>query len=240
MSRRGSIICRHFRFEALERVRDFSRLKWRCRTILMSRMNLSRRSGTAAFTWVLVQEHSVERPENRPGPEKKHMPHPSDCTNAKEETAPTVAIIKTQGSDTKLVAQMQPYYEAKGLPRQRLAGYEVPPIVTQIADGENGGVMMNEFPPKYLEVVRESSGSETPLMNISEYLEHLTALGITEKDLPSLQPIMQKRIWDVMKPGEGSEKLEKTIEKLKKEDGRFHMEGGSWTNNVSWVRGYES
>jgi len=56
-----------------------------------------------------------------------------------------IAIIKTQGSDTKLVAQMQPYYEAKGLSRCELAGKQVPPIVTQIADGENGGVMMNEF-----------------------------------------------------------------------------------------------
>ena len=35
----------------------------------------------------------------------------------------------------------------------------VPPIATQIADGENGGVMMNEFPPKYLDVMREASGS---------------------------------------------------------------------------------
>ena len=61
-----------------------------------------------------------------------------------------IAIIKTQGSDTKLVGQMQPYYEAKGLSRQDLAGKSVPPLVTQIADGENGGVMMNEFPSKYL------------------------------------------------------------------------------------------
>ena len=30
-----------------------------------------------------------------------------------------------------------------------LAGTSVPPLVTQIADGENGGVMMNEFPPKF-------------------------------------------------------------------------------------------
>ena len=55
-------------------------------------------------------------------------------------------LIKTQGSDTKLVAQMQPYYEAKSLSRWELAGKSVPPLVTQIADGENGGVMMNEFP----------------------------------------------------------------------------------------------
>jgi hypothetical protein len=112
--------------------------------------------------------------------------------------------------------------------------------VTQIADGENGGVMMNEFPPKYTEVVRECSGGDSPLMNVSEYLEHLFAMGIAESDLPVVQPIMQKRIWDRIKPGDGPEKLAATIEQLKKEDGRFSMEGGSWTNNISWVRGYDS
>ena len=112
--------------------------------------------------------------------------------------------------------------------------------MTQIADGENGGVMMNEFPSKYLEVMRECSGSSTPAMNVTEYLEHLFALGIQEKDLPAVQPICQKRIWDRFKPGEGADRLAQVIEQLKKEDHRFHMEGGSWTNNISWVRGYES
>ena len=49
---------------------------------------------------------------------------------------------------------MQPYYEAKGLSRLDLASKQIPPLVTQIADGENGGVMMNEFPAKYFEVIR--------------------------------------------------------------------------------------
>ena len=102
-------------------------------------------------------------------------------------------------------------------------------MVTQIADGENGGVMMNEFPPKYMEAMRECSGSATPAMNVTEYLEHLEALGIQEKDFPAIQPIHQKRIWDRFKPGAGPELLAQTIEKLKKEDHRFHMEGGSWT-----------
>ncbi len=118
------------------------------------------------FTWVLVQEHTVEQPANGHGPEQKHLPHRLVCTSSTGETAEITAIVKTQGSDTKLVAQMQPYYEAKSLDRWQLAGKSVPPLVTQIADGENGGVMMNEFPGKYMEVVRESSGSETPLMNV--------------------------------------------------------------------------
>jgi hypothetical protein len=78
-------------------------------------------------------------------------------------------------------------------------------------------------------------------MNVTEYLEHLFGLGIQEKDLPRLQPILQKRIWDRFKPGEGGEgRLAPVIEQLRKEDHRFHMEGGSWTNNISWVRGYEN
>ena len=40
--------------------------------------------------------------------------------------------------------------------------------------------------------------------------------------------------------GEGREKLERTIEELHREDGSFHVEGGSWTNDISWVYGYEN
>src|SRR5262249_22856934 len=192
------------------------------------------------YQWVLVQEHTVERPDTGQGPERKHLPHRLICRNAAGDEVSIIAVIKTQGSDTKLVAQMQPYYEAKGLSRWELGGKQVPPLVTQIADGENGGVMMNEFPGKYLEVMRECSGSRTPAMNVTEYLEHLFAQGIAEQALPPLQPIFQKRIWDRFKPGTGPEGLGQVIDQLKKEDNRFNMEGGSWTNNISWVRGYES
>jgi hypothetical protein len=192
------------------------------------------------YQWVLVQEHTVEEPATGRTPSRPHLPHRLVCRNAAGENASIIAIVKTQGSDTKLVAQMQPYYEAKGLARQTLGGRSVPPLVTQIADGENGGVMMNEFPSKYFEVVRESSGSDTPLVNATEYLEHLLAAGVREDDLPELQPLFQGRIWARMKPGEGSERLAGVIEELRREDGRLHMEGGSWTSNLSWVRGYEN
>jgi hypothetical protein len=192
------------------------------------------------YQWVLVQEHSVERPENGHGTDRQHIPHILKCTNSRGETAQIIAIIKTQGSDTKLVAQMQPYYEARGLSRWELAGKPIPPLVIQIADGENGGVMMNEFPHKFFEVANDCSGSDVPMMNVTEYLEHLFAMGIQEKDFPVVQPIMQKRIWDRFRPGDGPEKMTKIIEELKQEDNRFHMEGGSWTNNISWVHGYEN
>jgi hypothetical protein len=134
---------------------------------------------------------------------------------------------------------MQPYYEAKGLGLVELAGKLVPQLVTQIADGENGGVMMNEFPGKYREVVRESSGSPTALMNVSEYLDLLRARGVDLGQLPLLQPVQQHRIWQRCQPGAGPERLAQVLAELQREDGRFHAEGGSWTNDISWVRGYE-
>jgi len=43
-----------------------------------------------------------------------------------------------------------------------------------------------------------------------------------------------------MAPGDGPDRLAQVIDQLKAEDGRFHAEGGSWTSNISWVRGCET
>ena len=228
-----------FGLEALGRVRGFSPSEMALPNHPDIAYEFVRTLKDCGYQWVLVQEHTVERPENGHGPEHKHLPHRLVATNSKGESASIVAIIKTQGSDTKLVAQMQPYYEALSVGRQDLAGHSLPPLVTQIADGENGGVMMNEFPPKFMEVARESSHSATPLMNGSEYLEHLFALGVREADLPVVQPLHQKAVWDRMKPGDGPERLKAVIAEAAKADHRFHMEGGSWTSNISWVHGYD-
>ncbi|MDR2577663.1 MAG: hypothetical protein LBC70_02490 [Chitinispirillales bacterium] len=229
-----------FGIDALKRVRGFS----------PSEMALPNHPDTAyefvktlrecGFTWVLVQEHSVELAANGHGLQNKHVPHRLVCKNSKGEEASIIAIIKTQGSDTKLVAQMQPYYEALSLSRTTLAGKSIPPLVTQIADGENGGVMMNEFPPKFMEVSHISTGSDTPMMNVTEYLEHLEGMGITEKDFEAIHPVFQKRIWDKMAGSGKKAVLAQAIEGLKKEDHRFHMDGGSWTNDLSWVKGYQN
>jgi hypothetical protein len=228
-----------FGLEALTRVRGFSPAEMALPNHPEVAYEFVRTLRDCGFDWVLVQEHTVEQPGNGHHPERPHLPHRLVCTNAAGETASITAIVKTQGSDTKLVGQMQPWYEARELPPETLGGREVPPLVTQIADGENGGVMMNEFPPKYREVVAEASGSSTPLMNVSEYLDHLRALGVTQADFPELQPVMQGRIWERFDAGQGRDRLEAVIARLQAEDDRFHMEGGSWTNDLSWVQGYE-
>ena len=190
------------------------------------------------YEWLLVQEHTVELPDGRPL-ERPHLPHRLVATSSQGDIAEIVAVVKTQGSDSKLVGQLQPYSEARGLPRWKLGGRSVPPLVTQIADGENGGVMMNEFPPKYVEVIRQCSGSRTPILNVTEYLEQLFAAGLQPADLPMIQPLFQHRIWQQMAPGDGPDRLAEVIERLRREDSRFHVDGASWTNDLSWVRGYD-
>ena len=229
-----------FGWEALERVRGFSPSEMALPNHPDVAYEFVKTLVDCGYQWVLVQEHSVQQVSNQRHPERPHLPHRLVCTNSKGETASIIAIVKTQGSDTKLVAQMQPWYEAQGLNRLELGAHRVPPLVTQIADGENGGVMMNEFPGKYFEVVRAASGSDVPLMNVTEYLEHLFALGVKASDFTEIQPLFHHQIWERMQPGDGPERLEEVIAELRKADHRFHMEGGSWTNNLSWVKGYDN
>jgi hypothetical protein len=75
-------------------------------------------------------------------------------------------------------------------------------------------------------------------VNVTAYLEMLTGLGIQDGDLPVLQPVLQHRVWERFQPGEGPGRLAAVIGELSAEDDRFSMDGGSWTNDVSWVRGY--
>lgn len=188
------------------------------------------------YQWVLVQEHTVEEPWSGRTPARKHLPHRLVCQNSRGEFASIIAVIKTQGSDPKLVGQMQPYDEARHLSRWDLRGQSVPPLVTQFGDGENGGVMMNEFPPRYVDVIRRSFGEDVAVVNVSEYLDYLFSRGIGEADLPPLQPRAQRRVWEHFNPGDGREKLTEVIDGLRQSDSRFPMEHGRWTNDAAWTR----
>ncbi len=110
----------------------------------------------------------------------RHLPHRLIARNSCGEEVSIIAIIKTQGSDTKLVAQMQPYYEAKGLQRREVGGISIPPIVTQIGDGENGGVMMNEFPSGYRQAINQFGTEGVVNVNVTEYLEMIEQAGVRE------------------------------------------------------------
>jgi len=190
------------------------------------------------YKWLLVQEHTVETIEGQ-NLGDKHVPYRLAAKNSIGEEASILALIKTQGSDTKLVAQMQPFYEAKGQHPRTIHGIRVPPIITQIGDGENGGVMMNEFPSGYRNAVYQAGTEGVTLANGTEYLELIEAAGIRPEMLPVCRPIHQGRVFARIKKWEPGA-ADRALEEIRKEQPNFTLDGGSWTNNISWVRGYEN
>jgi len=193
------------------------------------------------YRWLLVQEDSVERLDGEKlSRDDKYIPNTLVATNSRGETKEITVLVKTQGSDTKLVAQMQPFHEAKTRGRQRVGAIEVPCCVTQIADGENGGVMMNEFPRDFVPLWEKvKDGKDVVGFNGTEYIELLEAAGVKKKDYPQCQARGQHRIWSKAEQV-NPDAVERAIEELKEEDHAFSVEGASWTNDKSWVKGYSN
>ncbi|MEO0852063.1 MAG: glycosyl hydrolase family 57 [Cyanobacteria bacterium J06648_11] len=236
-----------FGLDALKRVKGFSPPEMHLPNHPDTLYEYIKALKECGYRWLMIQADSVERPDGSGlWHEHKYVPNRLVATNSKGESISIAALIKTQGSDTKLVAQMQPYHEAKGLSKQTLGSVEVPPCGTQIADGENGGVMMNEyardFQPIWGEIGDNGRGTYGVAgVNGTEYLELLEAAGVSEADYPVCHAVGQHKIWNVVdRENATPAAVEKAIADLTANDHQFHMDGASWTNDLSWVAGYEN
>ncbi|MFB2881551.1 glycosyl hydrolase family 57 [Floridanema aerugineum] len=234
-----------FGWEALARVKGFSPPEMHLPNHPDTLFEFVKALKECGYRWLLVQEHSVETLDGKPL-QNRHLPHRLIARNSQGEEISITALIKTQGSDTKLVGQMQPYYEAKTLSRQMLGGVEIPPIVSQIGDGENGGVMMNEFPSAFFRAcyeIKDNGGGKSGIvaMNGTEYLELIEEAGCHPDSYTTCQPINQHLIWQKVAPENCTpEAVAKAIQELKETNHNFHVDGASWTNHISWVKGYEN
>ncbi|MBF0479806.1 MAG: glycosyl hydrolase family 57 [Candidatus Omnitrophica bacterium] len=191
------------------------------------------------YSWLMVQEHSVENLDGS-SLRRQHFPHRLVARNSEGKTEEIVVLVKTQGSDTKLVAQMQPYYEAKTIQRQDYAGKNIPGFVAQIGDGENGGVMMNEFPPGFDQAFQQIGYEGTVSLSGSEYLEFLQDNGVQESNFIAIQPVSQNRIWKEIDGKYAKGAADKAIDQIKTKDHGYNLDKGSWTSDRSWVKGYDS
>ncbi|MGB0561968.1 MAG: glycosyl hydrolase family 57, partial [Spirulinaceae cyanobacterium] len=231
-----------FGWEALSRVRGFSPPEMHLPNDPDTCYAFVKALNDCGYQWVLLQEHTVELPDGS-ALQDPYIPHTLVAVNSEGDRATITALIKTQGSDTKLVGQMQPYYEAKTRQPRTLKGITIPPLVTQISDGENGGVMMNEFPSAYHQAWQEIRDGDRRVvgMNGTEYLDYLAELGLSAADFPVCQPSGQHRIWQRVAPDSITpERLRAAIKDLKKADAGFSLDGSSWTNDLSWVEGYQN
>ena len=234
-----------FGWDALARVKGFSPPEMHLPNHPDTLFQFVKALKECGYRWLLVQEHTVETLTGQPL-QYKHLPHRLVARNSSGETISITALIKTQGSDTKLVAQMQPYYEAKTLSKQQVGNVLIPPIVSQIGDGENGGVMMNEFPSGFKQAwyeMQHQGGGTSGVVGVTgtEYLELIEAAGCTPDDYPTCQAINQHQIWQRVAPENSSpEAVTNAINELKQTNHNFHMDGASWTNHISWVQGYDN
>ena len=197
----------------------------------------------AGYHWLLVQEHSVEQLDGSALADlQRFIPNKLVARSSSGEQISITVLIKTQGSDTKLVGQMQPCEQAIGLGQQQLGNAEIPSLVSQIADGENGGVMMNEFPEAFRQANRRlrDDSPQTSALNGSEYLEQLDELGLNWNDLPCIQAVQQHRLWQRAGDACDVDSVAAAIAELSSAGDGFSMEGASWTNNLSWVEGYDN
>ena len=228
-----------FGLDALKRVRGFSLPEMQLPNHPDALYTLINALNESGYRWVMVQEHTVEMLTGE-GIQQPHLPHRLLARNSHGEEISITALIKTQGSDTKLIGQMQPFYEAKTLGQITLGHRSIPPLVSQISDGENGGVMMNEFPGAFKRAWHEARHEQTITgINGTEYLELLASAGVTECDLPTCQAIGQHHLWQTMADGEITpERVNNAIATLA--ENHITFSGGSWTNDRSWVDGYDN
>jgi hypothetical protein len=77
-------------------------------------------------------------------------------------------------------------------------------------------------------------------INGSEWLELLEQTGVTTTDFPEVQAVHQHRLWQQVGSGSNRETVNAAIDELKASHSGFSMEGASWTNNLSWVEGYDN
>jgi hypothetical protein len=237
-----------FGSDALARVRGFSPPEMHLPNHPDTLYEFVRALKECGYRWILVQEHTVETLTGE-SLGFKHVPHCLIARNSHGETLSITALIKTQGSDTKLVGQMQPYYEAKHLAQNSITPplpyplSVMPPLVTQISDGENGGVMMNEFPDAFKRAWYEMRDAGTGVVGVTgtEYLELIEAAGCDPDHFPPCQAAGQHQIWSRV-DGDRCipETVEHAIQQARQEQPNFHMDGASWTSHLSWVQGYEN
>src|SRR5262249_59600824 len=116
-----------------------------------------------------------------------------------------------------------------------LGTISVADLVTQIGDGENGGVMMNEFPGGFRKAWHEMAqqgGGTSGVVGLTgtEYLELLAAAGCTPDMFPACQAIGQHQLRDWM-PSTTSEpsSQDKAIDRAKQTPPDVDREGTDWT-----------
>ncbi|MBD1861697.1 MULTISPECIES: glycosyl hydrolase family 57 [Trichocoleus] len=230
-----------FGWDALARVKGFSLPEMHLPNHPDTLFELVKALKEAGYRWLLLQADTVETTTGQPL-SQLHLPHQLVARNAEGETVSITALIKTQGADNQLVGQMQPYQKARTLNPQLVGQVMIPPLVAQMGDGENSGIMMNEFPSTFRNAWYDMSAQNQGHFGVvgltgTEYLELIEAAGCTPEDYPVCQAKGQHRIWQRVSEADTPKAIARAITELKREDSSFQVEGVSSAHALRWSQG---
>jgi len=100
-----------FGFDALARVRGFSPSEMALPNHPDIAYEFVKTLKDCGFGWVLVQEHTIEDPQDGSAPKLKHIPHRLICRNSRGKEATIIAIIKHRGTQPKTVGADKGYHQ---------------------------------------------------------------------------------------------------------------------------------
>nr|WP_241893395.1 1,4-alpha-glucan branching protein GlgB [Magnetofaba australis] len=229
-----------FGLEALARVRGFAPPNMELPNHPEHAFELVSTLRLNGYQWILLPEEAVEDPASGAQPHGPHGAYRLVARNGAGEEATILALLIGPGNRNLMVGQMQSAHAARSMQRIDLGGESIPPMAAQWGPGEEGGVVMNEFPHAFRQAAHETSGSDTPMMNGGEYLEALFASGVAVDDLPIVQPAQQRAVWERHTAGAGAEVLQGVIDALRAENPHFPMNQPRRTDDAAWVAAHEA
>ncbi|MCX7806373.1 MAG: glycosyl hydrolase family 57, partial [Planctomycetota bacterium] len=104
--------------------------------------------------------------------------------------------------------------------------------------------MMHEFPDGFRSAFRQAGDTGAVGMTGTEYLELLASRGISDEDFEPIRAIHHHKIFShpAFESGRplSQADLDRVLSDIRAKDPLFHVEGSSWTSNLSWVRGYQN
>lgn len=219
-----------FGWDALARVRGFAPPELSLPTHPEQLYAFLRALKNCGYRWLMVQANSVETPNGEPI-QDIHLPHRLVVRSGDGSEISLPVLLTPRGSDShRFVGHMQPYQVAKTLSPMEQKGISIPQVVTQIADGENSGIMMNEFPGAFRRVWQECAQASSSELNVvgingTEYLELLEAAGFAAADYPICQAKGHLQIWQQLDdPNSPAESVAIAVKRIQQSMPEFQLD----------------
>ena len=166
-------------WDALGRVRGFSPPEMHLPNHPDAAFEYVKALKECGYKWLLVQEHTVETLEGHGLRLQAPAAPPAGPQLRRRGSCRSSPSSRRRARTPSWSPRCSRSTRRRRCSASEVGGISIPPIVTQIGDGENGGVMMNEFPSGYRQAIRQFGTEGVVNVNVTEYLEMIEQAGVT-------------------------------------------------------------